>query len=161
MGAKAAENPGPPGPESYAIAPKPVAELPTLNEIERNHILAALHKTGGKIEGANGAAKILTFIQIRSVTGCRNSESGRLPPARRSSPVHPAPAPTKYGSSGSSLQSHDEKLRNSRISLVHWKQSPYWFGGYVLEELEAAERMPALRSCAGTTWNQDWHHDCT
>ncbi len=59
MGAKAAENPGPPGPESYAIAPKPVAELPTLNEIERNHILAALHKTGGKIEGANGAAKIL------------------------------------------------------------------------------------------------------
>ncbi len=59
MGAKAAENPGRPGPESYAIAPKPVAELPTLNEIERNHILAALHKTGGKIEGANGAAKIL------------------------------------------------------------------------------------------------------
>ncbi len=59
MGAKAAENPGPLGPESHAIAPKPVAELPTLNEIERNHILAALHKTGGKIEGANGAAKIL------------------------------------------------------------------------------------------------------
>jgi formate hydrogenlyase transcriptional activator len=57
--AKAPENHGTPGPESHAIAPEPGAELPTLNEVERNHILAALHKTGGKIEGSNGAAKIL------------------------------------------------------------------------------------------------------
>jgi formate hydrogenlyase transcriptional activator len=58
-GAKAAENHGMPGPESHASAPKPAAGLPTLNEVERNHILAALQETGGKIEGANGAAKIL------------------------------------------------------------------------------------------------------
>jgi formate hydrogenlyase transcriptional activator len=58
-GAEAAENHGTPGPESHAIAPEPAAGLPTLNEVERNHILAALHKTGGKIEGSNGAAKIL------------------------------------------------------------------------------------------------------
>ena len=58
-GAKAAENHGTPGPESHGIDPESAAALPTLNEVERNHILAALHKTGGKIEGANGAAKIL------------------------------------------------------------------------------------------------------
>jgi formate hydrogenlyase transcriptional activator len=58
-GAKAAENHATPGAESYAIAPESAEALPTLNEVERNHILAALHKSGGKIEGANGAAKIL------------------------------------------------------------------------------------------------------
>ena len=59
-GAKAAENHTAPGPESHAIArEEPAAALPTLFEVERNHILAALHKTAGKIEGANGAAKIL------------------------------------------------------------------------------------------------------
>jgi formate hydrogenlyase transcriptional activator len=58
-GAKTVENHGTPGPHSHAIAPESAALLPTLNEVERTHILAALHKTGGKIEGANGAAKIL------------------------------------------------------------------------------------------------------
>jgi formate hydrogenlyase transcriptional activator len=38
--------------------PKP-SGLPTLEEIERNHILAALKETGGVIEGSKGAAKIL------------------------------------------------------------------------------------------------------
>jgi formate hydrogenlyase transcriptional activator len=58
-GAKATENHATPGPQSPAVAPESAALLPTLNEVERTHILAALHKTGGKIEGANGAAKIL------------------------------------------------------------------------------------------------------
>jgi formate hydrogenlyase transcriptional activator len=57
--AKAAENHATTGPESHGVAPEPAAGLPTLNEVERNHILAALHQTGGKIEGSNGAAKIL------------------------------------------------------------------------------------------------------
>jgi formate hydrogenlyase transcriptional activator len=35
------------------------SELPTLNQVERNHILAALQRAGGKIEGMNGAARIL------------------------------------------------------------------------------------------------------
>jgi formate hydrogenlyase transcriptional activator len=56
-GARAAENHDPLGLESHAT--EPAAGLLTLNEVERNHILAALHKTGGKIEGPNGAAKIL------------------------------------------------------------------------------------------------------
>jgi formate hydrogenlyase transcriptional activator len=58
-GAKAAENHDTPDPESHTIAPESAAGLATLNEVERNHILAALHKSGGKIEGSNGAAKIL------------------------------------------------------------------------------------------------------
>jgi formate hydrogenlyase transcriptional activator len=47
------------GPEVQAIDPASVAALPTLTEVERHHVLAALHKTGGRIEGPNGAAKIL------------------------------------------------------------------------------------------------------
>jgi formate hydrogenlyase transcriptional activator len=58
-GAKTEENHGMPSPENEAVAPATAAALGTLNEVERNHILAALLKTGGKIEGANGAAKIL------------------------------------------------------------------------------------------------------
>jgi formate hydrogenlyase transcriptional activator len=58
-GAKAAEIHDAHGPEGRAIVPESAAELPSLKELERNHILAALHKTGGKIEGSNGAAKIL------------------------------------------------------------------------------------------------------
>jgi formate hydrogenlyase transcriptional activator len=56
LGAKVADSQGAAG--NYGI-PSNSAALPTLNEVERNHILAALHKSGGKIEGANGAAKIL------------------------------------------------------------------------------------------------------
>jgi formate hydrogenlyase transcriptional activator len=58
-GAKTEENHEVSSPETEVIAPATPAELGTLNEVERNHILAALLKTGGKIEGANGAAKIL------------------------------------------------------------------------------------------------------
>lgn len=57
--AKVTENNSSPIPEVQVIAPESEAALPTLNEIERNHILAALQKSAGKIEGANGAAKIL------------------------------------------------------------------------------------------------------
>jgi transcriptional regulator with GAF, ATPase, and Fis domain len=43
-----------------APAPAPPnAKLPTLKEVERSHILAALRSSSGVIEGANGAAKIL------------------------------------------------------------------------------------------------------
>ena len=58
-GAKAAENHGEHSPQSRHIDPDSADGIPTLNEVERNHILEALHKTGGKIEGVNGAAKIL------------------------------------------------------------------------------------------------------
>ena len=58
-GAKTDENHGLPSPETQAVAPETSAALGTLNEVERNHILAVLLKTGGKIEGAKGAAKIL------------------------------------------------------------------------------------------------------
>ena len=58
-GAKAAENHGAAGPQSHPNNLESAAQLLTLCEVERNHILAALHKAGGKIEGANGAAKIL------------------------------------------------------------------------------------------------------
>jgi formate hydrogenlyase transcriptional activator len=58
-GAKAAENHETSRHESVDIVPDNTAELLTLSEVERKHILAVLHKSGGKIEGANGAAKIL------------------------------------------------------------------------------------------------------
>jgi formate hydrogenlyase transcriptional activator len=54
--AKAAETHGT---QSRPRDPESAASLLTLIEVERNHILAALHKAGGKIEGSNGAAKIL------------------------------------------------------------------------------------------------------
>ena len=37
----------------------PASQLPTMKEIERTHIIAALKLTSGVIEGSNGAAKIL------------------------------------------------------------------------------------------------------
>jgi formate hydrogenlyase transcriptional activator len=58
-GAKAAENQGAHSPQTRHIGPDSAEALLTLNELERNHILAALNKTGGKIEGSKGAAKIL------------------------------------------------------------------------------------------------------
>jgi len=51
-------NIGTPLEEASAPAP-PNAKLPTLKEVERNHILAALRLSSGVIEGANGAARIL------------------------------------------------------------------------------------------------------
>ena len=56
-GVKTSENHG--MRESEGRASESALALPTLMEVERNHILAALQKAGGKIEGANGAAKIL------------------------------------------------------------------------------------------------------
>jgi formate hydrogenlyase transcriptional activator len=63
-----------PGPSSGAVAedikvsceePLPAipgpARLSTLEEVERNHILAALQQTRGIIEGPKGAAKILNI----------------------------------------------------------------------------------------------------
>jgi len=58
-GAKSAESDGTRGPESHGIALKSSAAPATLTEVERNHILTVLNQTRGKIEGANGAAKIL------------------------------------------------------------------------------------------------------
>jgi formate hydrogenlyase transcriptional activator len=57
--AQAIENHVAPGRESDAMEHESATALPTLNEVERVHIVAALNKSGGKIEGANGAAKIL------------------------------------------------------------------------------------------------------
>jgi formate hydrogenlyase transcriptional activator len=37
----------------------PEARFPSLEQMERNHILAALNRSGGVIDGSNGAAKIL------------------------------------------------------------------------------------------------------
>ncbi len=39
----------------------PASKLPTLNEVERSHILAALKLTSGVIEGPKGAARILNM----------------------------------------------------------------------------------------------------
>jgi formate hydrogenlyase transcriptional activator len=51
--------------ETLAAEVQPVegsaSQLPTLKEVERNHILAALKLTSGVIEGPNGAAKILNL----------------------------------------------------------------------------------------------------
>jgi len=55
---KADDTQGAPGQSGHG-GPADSAPMPTLNEMEREHILAALLKTGGRIEGANGAAKIL------------------------------------------------------------------------------------------------------
>jgi formate hydrogenlyase transcriptional activator len=54
------------GPETVARhSPKPPdatpPAIPTLEEVERSHILAALEQTGGVIEGAKGAARILNL----------------------------------------------------------------------------------------------------
>lgn len=57
--AKAADWQVTPAPESDRVIPQTPAGLPTLTEVERTHILAALQRSGGKIEGASGAAKIL------------------------------------------------------------------------------------------------------
>jgi formate hydrogenlyase transcriptional activator len=37
------------------------SSLPTLEEMERSHILAALQQSGGVVEGPNGAARILNL----------------------------------------------------------------------------------------------------
>jgi formate hydrogenlyase transcriptional activator len=49
-----------PAHEGQAAAPSP-PELPTLEEVERTHILAALRHTNGVVDGPKGAAKILNL----------------------------------------------------------------------------------------------------
>jgi len=56
-GRKAAEPLATPAPATTANNPD--APLKTLREQERDHILAALHRTGGRVSGAQGAASIL------------------------------------------------------------------------------------------------------
>ncbi len=56
----AVEAVGSPRQTAAPVVPEP-SKLPTLEEIERNHILAALQETGGVIEGPKGAAKILNL----------------------------------------------------------------------------------------------------
>jgi formate hydrogenlyase transcriptional activator len=46
-------------PATAALRGSASMELPTLEEAERRHIMAALERTGGIIQGANGAARIL------------------------------------------------------------------------------------------------------
>ncbi|MEJ7662327.1 MAG: hypothetical protein WKG07_23555 [Hymenobacter sp.] len=47
-----------PAPADTAPTPAPADDAPlkTLREQERDHILAALHRTGGRVSGAQGAA---------------------------------------------------------------------------------------------------------
>jgi len=57
-GAVRAGLPGTEGPDPAATT---AASLPTLEEMERSHILTALRQTGGVIEGPKGAARILSL----------------------------------------------------------------------------------------------------
>ncbi len=56
----AVEAVGSPRQTAAPVVPAP-SKLPTLEEIERNHILATLQESGGVIEGPKGAAKILNL----------------------------------------------------------------------------------------------------
>ena len=49
-----------PAEDARPAAPAP-SGLPTLEEVERSHILAALQQTGGVVDGPKGAAKILSL----------------------------------------------------------------------------------------------------
>jgi transcriptional regulator with GAF, ATPase, and Fis domain len=55
----AAPLPAPTAPEAFAAAPEDGAPLKTLREQERDHILVALRRTGGRVSGAQGAAAML------------------------------------------------------------------------------------------------------
>ena len=56
------------------MARSPKLNLSCLEEVERRHILMILQKTGGLIEGPNGAARILDLN--RSILRGRNEETG-------------------------------------------------------------------------------------
>ena len=47
--------------EEVQPPPPSPAGLPTLEEVERNHILAALQRAGGVVDGPKGAARILNL----------------------------------------------------------------------------------------------------
>jgi formate hydrogenlyase transcriptional activator len=49
-----------PAQEAQPAAPSP-SELPTLEEVERSHILVALRQTNGVVDGPKGAARILNL----------------------------------------------------------------------------------------------------
>ena len=59
--AKDIESPKTSVPEDRQPDPKSPNALPTLDEVERNHILAALQQTSGVVDGPKGAAKILNL----------------------------------------------------------------------------------------------------
>jgi DNA-binding NtrC family response regulator len=50
-----------PGPAALASLPPPSTEFPTLDQAMAKHIRDALEKSGGKIEGPGGAAKLLSI----------------------------------------------------------------------------------------------------
>ena len=59
-------------------AAAPIAEFPTLEEIERQHLLRALEQTGGVLAGPNGAARLLGMS--RSTAWSRMRRLGITPP---------------------------------------------------------------------------------
>ncbi len=58
---KGMETPEPDGPEDRQADLKSPKPLLTLDEVQRNHILAALQHAGGVVDGPKGAAKILNL----------------------------------------------------------------------------------------------------
>ena len=64
-----------------AIVPQPrqsAAGFPTLEEVERQHLLRALEQTGGVLAGPNGAARLLGMS--RSTAWSRMRKLGITPP---------------------------------------------------------------------------------
>ena len=50
-----------PAAQEVQLAGRTSSRLPTLQEVERSHILAALEQAGGVVEGPKGAARILNL----------------------------------------------------------------------------------------------------
>ena len=61
--ASASREPEPCGPVIHQNKPDALisSKLPTLEEVERSHILAALQQAGGVVEGPKGAARLLNL----------------------------------------------------------------------------------------------------
>ena len=59
--AKSMESPKADSPEDRQADLEPPKPLLTLDEVERNHIFAALQHTGGVVDGPKGAARILNL----------------------------------------------------------------------------------------------------
>lgn len=66
------------GPLSLTSAPAAGGSFPTLEEIERQHLLRALEQTGGVLAGPNGAARLLGMS--RSTAWSRMRKLGITPP---------------------------------------------------------------------------------
>jgi formate hydrogenlyase transcriptional activator len=61
-----------------ATSAQPAASFPTLEEVERQHLLRALEQTGGVLAGPNGAARLLGLS--RSTAWSRMRKLGIAPP---------------------------------------------------------------------------------